>query len=102
MKTSKIFWGTLFIVLGLLVLLNNFSSINVHWGDLWQFWPILLVLMGISMLVKNKFGKSALAGAAAILLALILFTSVKLSTDFIKGDFELVLNGFSFCQFLYS
>lgn len=93
MKTSKIFWGTLFIVLGLLVLLNNFSSINVHWGDLWQFWPILLVLMGISMLVKNKFGKSALAGAAAILLALILFTSVKLCTDFIKGDFELVLNG---------
>lgn len=93
MKTSQIFWGTLFIVLGLLVLLNNFSAINLHWGNLWQFWPILLVLIGISMLVKNKFGKSALAGAAAILLALILFTSVKLCTDFIKGDFELVLNG---------
>ena len=93
MKTSQIFWGTLFIVLGLLVLLNNFSAINLHWGNLWQFWPILLVLIGISMLVKNKFGKSALAGAAAILLALLLFTSVKLSTDFIKGDFELILNG---------
>ena len=93
MKTSQIFWGTLFIVLGLLVLLNNFSAINLHWGNLWQFWPILLVLIGVSMLVKNKFGKSALAGAAAILLALLLFTSVKLSTDFIKGDFELALNG---------
>ena len=93
MKTSNIFWGTLFIVLGLLVLLNNFSAINLHWGNLWQFWPILLVLIGISMLVKNKFGKSALAGTAAILLALLLFTSVKLSTDFIKGDFELALNG---------
>ena len=93
MKTSHIFWGTLFIVLGLLVLLNNFSAINLHWENLWQFWPILLVLIGISMLVKNKFGKSALAGATAILLALLLFTSVKLSTDFIKGDFELALNG---------
>ena len=93
MKTSNIFWGTLFIVLGLLVLLNNFSAINLHWGNLWQFWPILLVLIGVSMLVKNKFGKSAFAGAAAILLALLLFTSVKLSTDFIKGDFELALNG---------
>jgi hypothetical protein len=93
MKTSHIFWGTLFIVLGLLVLLNNFSAVNLQWGNLWQFWPILLVLIGISMLVKNKFGKSALAGAAAILLAILLFTSVKLSTDFIKGDFELVLNG---------
>ncbi len=93
MKTSHIFWGTLFIVLGLLVLLNNFAAINLHWGNLWQFWPILLVLIGISMLVKNKLGKSALAGAAAILLALLLFTSVKLTTDFIKGDFELVFNG---------
>ena len=92
MKTSHIFWGTLFIVLGLLVLLNNFSAINLHWENLWQFWPILLVLIGISMLVKNKYGKSALAGAAAILLALLIFTSVKLSTDFIKGDFELTLN----------
>lgn len=77
----------------MLVLLNNFSAINLQWGNLWQFWPILLVLIGISMLVKNKFGKSALAGAAAILLALLLFTSVKLTTDFIKGDFELTLNG---------
>jgi hypothetical protein len=93
MKTSHIFWGTLFIVLGLLVLLNNFATINLHWGNLWQFWPILLVLIGISMLVKNKYGKIALAGAAAILLALLIFTSVKLSTDFIKGDFELTLNG---------
>lgn len=92
MKTSHIFWGTLFIVLGLLVLLNNFSAINLQWGNLWQFWPILLVLIGISMLVKNRYGKSALAGAAAILLALLLFTSVKLTTDFIKGDFELILN----------
>jgi hypothetical protein len=93
MKTSHIFWGALFIVLGLLVLLNNFSAINLQWGNLWQFWPVLLVLIGISMLVKNKFGKSALAAAAAILLAILLFTSVKLTTDFIKGDFELVLNG---------
>jgi hypothetical protein len=93
MKTSHIFWGTLFIVLGLLVLLNNFFAINIYWGNLWQFWPVLLVLIGISMLVKNKFGKSALAGAAAILIALLLFTSVKLTTDFIKGDFKLALNG---------
>ncbi len=93
MKTSHIFWGTLFIILGLLVLLNNISAFNLHWENLWQFWPVLLVLIGISMLVKNKYGKSALAGAAAILLALLLFTSVKLTTDFIKGDFELVFNG---------
>jgi hypothetical protein len=92
MKTSHIFWGTLFIVLGLLVLVNNFSPITMHWGNLWQFWPILLVLIGISLLVKNKIGKTVLAGAAAIFLAIILFTSVKLTTSYIDGDIELAFD----------
>ena len=90
MKTSHIFWGTLFIVLGLLILVNNFSSINLDWGNLWQYWPVVLVLLGISMLVKNIAGKSLIAGAAAIILAVVIFASVKFTTSFIfDEDFEI-------------
>ncbi len=92
MKTSSIFWGTLFIVLGLLVLINNFSPINLDLGNLWQLWPVILVLFGISMLIKNKAGKSLIAGVAAIILAVIIFTSIKFSTDFIDNDFEIVFD----------
>lgn len=92
MKTSSIFWGTLFIVLGLLVLINNFSPINLDWRNLWQFWPVILVLFGISMLIKNKAGKGLIAGAAAVILAVIIFTSVKFSANFVDNDFEIVFD----------
>ncbi|MCZ6703458.1 MAG: DUF5668 domain-containing protein [Ignavibacteria bacterium] len=92
MKTSSIFWGTLFIVLGLLILINNFSPINLEWENLWQLWPVVLVLFGISMLIKNKVGKSLITGAAAVLLAATLFATVKFSTDFVHNDFEIVFD----------
>ena len=92
MKTSSIFWGTLFIVLGLLVLINNFSPINLDWGNLWQLWPVILVLFGISMLIKNKAGKSIITGAAAVVLAVTIFATVKFSTDFVHNDFEIVFD----------
>ena len=86
MKTSHIFWGTLFIVLGLLILINNFTPIDLSWGNLWQFWPVVLVLLGISMLVKNVAGKSLISGAAAIILAVVLFASVKYTLSFIFNE----------------
>ncbi len=92
MKTSKIFWGTLFIVLGLLVLLNNISPINFYWGDLWQFWPVVLVLLGISMLIKHQSGKIVLAAAAAIVLAITIFATFKFTISFAENDFEIVFD----------
>jgi hypothetical protein len=59
MKTSNIFWGTLLIVLGLLFLLVNFSAINLDWENIWQLWPIIIILFGISMLVKSISGSSS-------------------------------------------
>jgi hypothetical protein len=86
MKTSHIFWGTLFIVLGILILANNFSAINLYWDNLWQYWPLVLVLLGVSMLVKNVAGKSIIAGAAAVVLALVIFASVNFTTSYIFDD----------------
>ncbi|MCW9097382.1 MAG: DUF5668 domain-containing protein, partial [Ignavibacteriaceae bacterium] len=70
MKTSHIFWGLLFIVFGLLVLINNFTTIFMDWGAIWKLWPLVIVLLGISIIVKHKYGKGIVAGLAAIILAL--------------------------------
>ena len=107
MKTSHIFWGTLFIVLGILILANNFSTINLYWDNLWQYWPLVLVLLGVSMLVKNVAGKSIIAGAAAVVLALVIFASVNFTTSYIFDDnFEVDIGpthlvGFKFLMGLY-
>lgn len=92
MKTSHIFWGTLFITLGLLVLIANLTSLNLYLGNLWSFWPLVLIIFGISMLVRNKLGKGVLAGVAAVFLAVVLFTSIKLTSNFINSDFQLIFD----------
>jgi len=90
MKTSHIFWGLLFIGLGLLVLINNFTTIFMDWATIWKLWPLVVVLLGLSILVKHKHGKGVIAGLAAIILALAIFASFKTATHFFSNDFEVV------------
>ena len=92
MKTSHIFWGTLFIVLGLLVLINNFTTIFMDWGTIWKLWPAAIVLLGISLLIKHKFGKGVVAGVAALIIAVSVFATFKTTTHFIHDDFSIVFD----------
>ena len=91
MKTSHIFLGLLFIGLGLLVLINNFTTIFMDWATIWKLWPLVVVLLGLSILVKHKYGKGVIAGLAAIVLAFAIFASVKTATHLFHNDFEIVL-----------
>jgi hypothetical protein len=89
MKTSHIFWGLLFIVFGLLVLINNFTNIFMDWGAIWKLWPLVIVLLGLSIIVRHKYGKGIIAGIAAIILALAIFASIKTATHFVNNDFDI-------------
>ncbi|RKY90953.1 MAG: hypothetical protein DRQ01_08425 [Ignavibacteriae bacterium] len=92
MKTSHIFWGTLFIVLGLLVLINNFTTIFMDWGTIWKLWPAAIVLLGISLLIKHKLGKGVVAGVAALIIAVSVFATFKTTAHFIHDDFSIVFD----------
>ena len=92
MKISHVFWGTLFIGLGLLVLINNFTAIFMDWSTIWKLWPIVIILLGISLLIKDKFGKGIITGLAAIILALAIFATFKTAVHFVHDDFELVFD----------
>ena len=92
MKTSHIFWGTLFIVIGLLVFINNFAPIYVDWDTIWKLWPLVIILIGISILIKHKYGKSAVAGLAALILAFSIFASFKSTVQFFNTDFDMVFD----------
>ena len=89
MKPSHIFWGLLFIGLGLLVLINNFTTIFMDWASIWKLWPLTIVLIGLSILIKHKYGKSVIAGLAAIVLAFAIFASFKTATHFFSNDINI-------------
>jgi hypothetical protein len=92
MKTSHIFWGVFFISIGGLVLLGNLTTLNFTWHSAWKFWPMVLVLIGVSILVKNKFGKGIVAGLAALVLALTLYASVSATTNLFHNNINFVFD----------
>jgi hypothetical protein len=53
MKTGQIFWGVFFLTVGSLILLHRFDVLVLSWNYVWELWPVLLVLWGLSIIVKD-------------------------------------------------
>ena len=92
MKTSHIFWGVFFIALGGLILLNNFTSIYFDWETLAKLWPVVLILWGLSLFIKdNKFVRGFIVALLSVIVALTIFSSFNFFFDVVHYN-----NGRSF------
>src|SRR5215471_7987640 len=68
---GRLFFGTIVLLLGILFLLQNLGIFYV--ARLWQFWPVILIALGIGRLVDardwhRKLWGGTLAGIGAIFL----------------------------------
>lgn len=86
MKTSHIFWGTIFLSLGVLLLINNFYNVSLDFELLWKIAPLVLVFIGISIFIKNQYGKYILIFLSAAVLSLTVFALFSNVSKLIKGD----------------
>ena len=49
----RIFWGLIIIIIGVLLLLNNIDAFDL--GDfIADFWPVLLILLGLRLILRTK------------------------------------------------
>ena len=48
--SDGIIGGIVILALGVLFLLNNTLDINIRWA---KYWPVLLILVGLSMVLKK-------------------------------------------------
>lgn len=55
-------WGGALIGIGIFFLLLNFDIIDLDW--LWQFWPILLIVLGVRLIRPEFFPKPTAASPA--------------------------------------
>lgn len=54
MKQSNIFWGSVLIGIGSLLLLDRVGVLNFNWWQLLRLWPFLVILGGVVVLpIKN-------------------------------------------------
>lgn len=88
MRTNRLFWGILFITIGVLVLLNNFMTLNFNWDMLWDLWPLVLVFAGVYFILKEAKFRWIIVLFIAFLLGLVIFAGVKSFTLFFNDDFN--------------
>lgn len=73
MKYKNLFWGLLLILLGVAYLLKQFGVVYFNWRDVISLWPMLLVLLGISILPIKAFYKLITSFVAIAVMALIIY-----------------------------
>lgn len=60
-RLGSVFWGLLFMLVGGLLLLDNFNIVSVNFANLWQLWPVLIIVAGASMLSLRSWVGGILA-----------------------------------------
>lgn len=75
MKYRQIFWAIILIFLGLIILIGNLGWIDFNWSTIWQLWPLILIIWGISILPIKDLWKFILLGIT-ILFTILFFNRI--------------------------
>lgn len=74
MNGSRLFWGILFLLFGLIFLGINIGILpSDSWWQILRFWPVLLILWGVSILFRKKehFGPAYITISIALILLVV-------------------------------
>lgn len=95
MKSSSIFWGLFFITLGILFFVYQINIFSLNFDWILQYWPILLILWGISVLAIPKILKQFLAAVSAIFIAVFIialfncgFDTCRMNNNYFNFDID--------------
>jgi len=74
MKNTSLFWGSLFIALGIIFAADKFSYgynyVDLYVGDLW---PIILISWGVFVISTQKTVRTILSIVNGVLVALLIY-----------------------------
>lgn len=73
MNLGKISLGLIVIFAGTILLLSNLSIISFNWATVLYFWPVLVILAGINILLPKKI-EGQVVSIMATVVVLLLFT----------------------------
>lgn len=54
MKLDRIIWGVILLFIGSVLLLDNFNLIEFYWSNVWKFWPVFLIIIGVNILFNRN------------------------------------------------
>ena len=71
-KDNGVIGGIILITIGIIALMVTFFDLKIVWSELAKFWPIFLIIFGVSILPLNKLLKS-ISVIILILLSCVLY-----------------------------
>jgi hypothetical protein len=88
MKSGRMFWAVLFITVGALGLLQNLSIMSWALDGLWKFWPLVLILIGVSTIFRDQKFRWIFSGSAGLLVGLISFSIANHGCDVMENEWN--------------
>jgi len=77
MKLDRIIWGVLLLFVGGVILLDNFDVIEFYWRNVWSFWPVFLIILGVNILFNKNNSQTGNIISLGILIITLSFLFVK-------------------------
>jgi predicted membrane protein len=78
--SASMIFGLAIVAIGVLFLLDNFG---VPVGNVWGYWPVILIAVGLAKIVDSK-DTSARTGGAIVLLVGVIFMADKIHLPFLR------------------
>lgn len=75
-KSGQLFWGFLFLTIGVLFLLDKNEYYLFIPNDIISYWPLLIILWGVAIIVKGTIFKPIISVASGIFVGLFLYGSI--------------------------
>ena len=57
-KRESLFWGIILLAIGLIFLLDNFGLDIDLWDVVTDYWPMVLIIIGIKMIYTHYSGQN--------------------------------------------
>jgi predicted membrane protein len=77
--------GGLIVLIGLLILLDNMGIVRIH--DVWRYWPVLLIVVGVSKILESRSPAGYVWGGVVTLAGALLLLD---KLDIVVFDFNLI------------
>jgi len=93
---AAIIWGALILFIGVVILLQVTGVLEWQlWGTLWKFWPVLIVLVGLSILL-TRLSAWIMAVSTLVILGICLWISALQYGPSLAHDLTLVEQSFTY------
>jgi hypothetical protein len=87
-STRDLTWGVVFLCAGVILLMNNLGIVDYDvWRDLWKWWPVILIAVGIRVIFHRTSAWYLGYLGPILILATVAWAVYSYSPEF-KGDVE--------------